>query len=39
MAGDASNIRVWETGDVYIFDPAETYSAATDVPANVSAAL
>ena len=39
MAGDASNIRVWETGDVYIFDPAEAYSSSTDVPANISAAL
>jgi len=39
MAGDASNIRVWETGDVYIWDPAEAFDAATDVPANISAAL
>lgn len=39
MAGDASNIRVWETGDVFIFDPAETYVAGTDVPANIDAAL
>ena len=39
MAGDASNIRVWETGDVFIFDPAETYDAATDVPADIDTAL
>lgn len=39
MAGDASNIRVWETGDVYIYDPAETYDAATDVPATIDAAI
>jgi len=39
MAGDASNIRVWETGDVFIFDPTETYDPATDVPANIDAAL
>lgn len=39
MAGDASNIRVWETGDVFIFDPAVAYDAATDVPADIDAAL
>jgi hypothetical protein len=39
MAGDASNIRVWETGDVFIFDPAETYNPATSPPANIDAAL
>ena len=39
MAGDASNIRVWETGDVYIYDPTETYDAATDVPATIDAAI
>ena len=39
MAGDASNIRVWETGDVFVFDPTETYDPATDVPADIDADL
>lgn len=39
MAGDASNIKVWETGDVFIFDPAETFTANTDVPADIDADL
>lgn len=39
MAGDASNIRIWETGDVFVYDPTEAYDAATDVPANIDAAL
>lgn len=39
MAGDASKIRVWETGDVFIFDPAVAYDAATDVPADIDADL
>lgn len=39
MAGDASNIRVWETGDVFIFDPLETYNSSTSPPANIDAAL
>lgn len=39
MAGDASNIKVWETGDVYIFDPDVTFAAETHVPADVDATL
>lgn len=39
MAGDASNIRVWESGDVYILDPTVTFDAATHIPANIDAAL
>jgi hypothetical protein len=39
MAGDASNIRVWETGDVFIFDPTITYAAETHAPASIDAAL
>lgn len=39
MAGDASNIPVWLTGDVYLFDPTVTYVAATHLPATVSTAL
>ena len=40
MAGDASNIRVWETGDVFIFDPtAGAYDLATDAPASIDASL
>lgn len=40
MAGDASNIRVWETGDVFIFDPtAGAYDPATDVPASIDSNL
>ena len=39
MAGDASNIRVWESGDVYILDPTATFVEATHVPADIDAAL
>ncbi len=39
MAGDASNIQVWETGDVYIFDPDVTYAAATHSPADIDTDL
>ena len=35
MAGDASNIRVWETGDVFIFDPDAGPFASGDVPADI----
>lgn len=35
MAGDASKIRVWETGDVFIFDPDVTYSAVTHLPGDI----
>ena len=39
MAGDPTNVRVWETGDLYILDPAVTFAAATHVPADVDTAL
>lgn len=39
MAGDASNVRVWETGDVFVFDPAVTFIALTHVPADIDADL
>jgi hypothetical protein len=39
MAGDASNIRVWETGDVFLLTPGVTYAAGDHLPATVDAAL
>lgn len=39
MPGNASNIRVWETGDVYIFDPEVPFVEATHVPADIDADL
>lgn len=39
MAGNASNIRVWETGDVYIFDPDVDFVALTHVPADIDTDL
>lgn len=39
MAGDASNIRVWETGDVFLLTPGTTYNAGDHLPANIDAAL
>jgi hypothetical protein len=39
MAGTPANVRVWETGDVYIFDPAVTFAAGTHVPADIDTAL
>lgn len=39
MAGTASNIRVWETGDVFVLEPGTTYSAVTHLPASVDADL
>jgi hypothetical protein len=39
MSGDASNIRVWETGDVFIFDPTVEYDPATDVPGDIDDVL
>jgi hypothetical protein len=39
MAGDPNNVRIWETGDVYVFDPEVTFSAVTHLPANIDAAL
>lgn len=39
MAGTPENVRVWEIGDVYIFDPAVTYVPATHLPADIDAPL
>lgn len=39
MAGDANNIRVWETGDVFIFDPDVAFVSGTHVPADIDAPL
>jgi hypothetical protein len=39
MAGDASNIRVWETGDVFLLEPGVTYNSGDHIPANIDAAL
>lgn len=35
MAGTPENVRVWETGDVYIFDPTATFNAVTSLPATI----
>jgi hypothetical protein len=39
MAGDASNIRVWETGDVFLLEPGTPYVEGDHLPANIDAAL
>lgn len=39
MAGDASKIRVWETGDVFIFDPEVAFVAGTHIPADIDTDL
>jgi hypothetical protein len=39
MAGEAANIRVWETGDVFLLEPGVTYASGTHLPANIDAAL
>ena len=39
MAGDASNIRVWETGDVFLLTPGTAYVEGDHLPANIDAAL
>lgn len=39
MAGNASNIRFWETGDVFIFDPDVPFVVATHVPVDIDAPL
>lgn len=39
MAGDPTNVHVWETGDLYIFDPDVVYSAVTHLPADIDTAL
>lgn len=39
MPGNADNIPVLETGDVYIFDPAVVWVGATHMPADIDADL
>lgn len=39
MAGTPGNVRVWETGDVYIFDPDVVYVEATHLPEDIDDAL
>ncbi|MFV8242179.1 hypothetical protein [Mycolicibacterium peregrinum] len=39
MAGNPANVRVWETGDLYIFDPAVAYVEATHLPADIDASM
>lgn len=39
MAGDASKIRVWDSGDVFVFDPDITFVSLTHMPADIDAAL
>ena len=38
MAGDATKVKVWDSGDVLIFDPAVTLVPATHHPASIAAA-
>lgn len=39
MAGNASNVRILETGDVFIFDPDVVFSSGTHMPADIDADL
>ena len=39
MAGEASNIRVWETGDVFLLEPGVAYVEGTHLPATIDASL
>ncbi|SCX05986.1 hypothetical protein [Mycolicibacterium fluoranthenivorans] len=39
MAGDASNIAILQTGDVFVFDPDVVFVEGTHVPADIDAAL
>jgi len=39
MAGDPNNVRLWEQGDVYVFDPAVPYVEATHSPADIDTPL
>jgi hypothetical protein len=39
MPGDQANIRVWETGDVFIFDPDIVFVSGTHVPTDIDADL
>lgn len=39
MPFDTTKVRVWETGDLYIFDPEVTYVAGTHLPADIDTPL
>ena len=39
MAGDATKIRVWESGDVFVWDPKVTHDATTAIPKDALTAL
>ncbi len=39
MAGDAQKISVWDSGDVWIWDPAKPYDAVAATPATTTATL
>lgn len=39
MAGNPANVRLWETGDVFIFDPEVPYVEATHLPADIDEPL
>jgi hypothetical protein len=39
MPGNAANLRVWETGDIYIWDSETDWNAATAIPVDVATAL
>lgn len=39
MAGTPENVRVWETGDVYIFDPDVPFVPGTHIPETIDDAL
>lgn len=35
MAGTPENVRIWETGDVYVGDPEITYVSGTHLPGDI----
>jgi len=39
MPGTGSNVRKWDSGDLYVFDPAVAFVTATHIPTTVDAAL
>jgi hypothetical protein len=39
MAGDPANVHVWETGDMFVHDPAVAFVAGTHIPADIDTAL
>jgi hypothetical protein len=32
-------VHVWQTGDLFVFDPAQTYNPTTSIPADIDTAL